>query len=138
MNNSLIIYCDGGSRGNPGEAAYGFVVYNEKNETMYSEGKKIGIATNNIAEYTAVVKALQWVKESKMNPVSISFFFDSTLVTNQLKGLFKVKNEHLRSMVFSVKLLEKEIGAHFTYKSIPREQNKMADRMVNLALDNLI
>jgi len=135
---NIVIYCDGGSRGNPGEAAYGFVVFNNEKKVLYAEGKRIGIATNNVAEYTAVVKALQWVKENDQQVSSIAFFFDSTLVTNQLKGYFKVKNEGLRAMVFTIKKMEKELGIPISYQSVPRELNKDADRMVNLALDNQI
>ncbi len=135
---NIVIYCDGGSRGNPGEAAYGFVVFNNEKKVLYAEGKRIGIATNNVAEYTAVVKALQWVKENDQQISSIAFFFDSTLVTNQLKGHFKVKNEGLRAMVFTIKKMGKELGIPISYQSVPRELNKDADRMVNLALDNQI
>jgi ribonuclease HI len=133
----LTIFCDGGSRNNPGDAAYGFVVYKEGKE-IFKNGEKIGIATNNVAEYTAIVKALIWVKENMTTSTEVHFFLDSALAVNQMKGIFKVRNEGLRSLYFTVKSLEKIMGIKTVYTAIPREKNKEADRMVNLALDGKI
>lgn len=134
---NLIIFGDGGSRNNPGEAAYGFVVYENEKE-IYKQGKRIGIATNNVAEYTAVIEALRWVKDNRENVTRVDFFLDSALAVHQLNGRFKVKNEALRGLYFTVKSLEKTINASVSFTAIPREKNKAADRMVNMALDNLI
>lgn len=133
----VTIYGDGGSRNNPGDAAYGFVVY-EKGQEIYKEGKRIGIATNNVAEYSAVIGALKWVKDHKKDVRQIDFFLDSALAVNQLTGRFKVKNEHLRDLYFTVKSLEKIMQVDVSFTAIPREKNTAADKMVNMALDNLL
>lgn len=134
---NLTIYCDGGSRNNPGEAAYGFVVYDD-NKKIHEEGRRIGIATNNVAEYTAVIEALKWVTAHYKNTKKLMFFLDSSLAVNQLNGIFKIKSEHLRDLFFTIKSLEKMHQLSTVFTAIPREKNKAADRMVNLALDNLI
>ncbi|OIP57226.1 MAG: hypothetical protein COX79_02590 [Candidatus Levybacteria bacterium CG_4_10_14_0_2_um_filter_36_16] len=135
----FIIFTDGGSRGNPGEAAYGFVVQDGENEIIYQEGKRIGINTNNVAEYSGVVAALQWlVKNVDKDNITVQFFLDSQLVASQLGGLWKIKNENLRSLFFTIKSLEEKLEGKIFYHAIPREKNFAADRMVNLALDHKI
>ncbi len=134
-NISLIIHADGGSRGNPGEAAYGFVIYDQSRNKLYEEGKRIGQNTNNVAEYSGVVAALKWVKENAKNTKTVSFFLDSKLAVEQLNGRYKVKNENLRNLFFTAKSLESETGVKITYTHILRELNKDADKMVNWALD---
>ncbi|MBI4991557.1 ribonuclease HI family protein [Candidatus Gottesmanbacteria bacterium] len=137
----LFIYTDGGARGNPGRAAIGVVVKNEKQELLARLFRKIGEATNNVAEYQAVIAALEWLKEnSQINKFSnqqiIQFFLDSALVVNQLNGLFKVKNGDLRNLLVQVRQLEQELGGNISYQLIPREKNWQADALVNKALDN--
>lgn len=128
----LEIYCDGGARGNPGPAAYGFVVKN--NGQIIREQKEfIGIATNNVAEYTSVIAALKWLAKSYVGQ-DLNFFLDSQLVASQLSGLFKIKNSTIRNLVFEIQTLESEF-AQIRYTHIPREKNKEADRLVNQALD---
>jgi ribonuclease HI len=137
LSKTLTIYCDGGSRGNPGEASYGFVIY-EENTNLYEEGKRIGIQTNNFAEYSAVINALRWIAVNKKNIKTISFFLDSKLVVEQLSGRWRVKSESLRSLYHTIKTLELSLGAKINYTHVRREENTAADRMVNLALDNLL
>ena len=136
-NADFTIYADGGARGNPGPAAYGFVIYDEHGSNIYEEGRGIGNATNNVAEYSAVIAALKYVLSIKYKVLSIKFFLDSQLVAEQLSSRWKIKNENLRNLYFTTRELEKKIGAKFTYSSVPREQNQEADRLVNLALDNI-
>lgn len=136
-NKNLTIFGDGGSRGNPGEAAYGFVVSRD-GKAIYEEGKKIGVNTNNVAEYSAVIAALKYVSNIKYPISNIQFFLDSKLVVEQMNGRWKVKNETLRDMVTTAKNLERKLEIKITYEHVPREKNKEADRMVNLALDNLV
>ena len=133
---NLIVHADGGSRGNPGEAAYGFVIYNETRKKLYEEGKRIGVNTNNVAEYSGIVAALKWIKENAKNTKTVAFFLDSQLAVEQLSGRYKVKNENLRNLFFTAKSLESETGIKVTYTHVMRELNKDADRMVNMALDN--
>ncbi|MFI5265122.1 MAG: ribonuclease HI family protein [Candidatus Levyibacteriota bacterium] len=136
--NHLIIHGDGGSRGNPGEAAYGFVI-SQSGKVLYEEGKTIGINTNNVAEYSAVIEALKYVHKNKdLTYDAIHFFLDSKLVVEQMNGRWKIKNEILRNKFFTIKSLEKTLNSKITYVHIPREKNTEADRMVNLALDGLV
>lgn len=128
----LQVHCDGGSRSNPGHAAYGFVVKSDS-KIIKREGGYIGITTNNIAEYEAVVKALSWL-EKDFKGEDLEFYLDSNLVVSQLNGLFKVKNSKLRDYVVKIRtLLPSFKTVSFSY--IPRLQNKQADQMVNIALD---
>jgi len=128
------IFTDGGSRGNPGQAAYGFVV-KEDDKTIKKGFGAIGIATNNTAEYTAVIEALKFLENEKVSQ-ELNFFIDSLLVVSQLSGKFKVKNASIRDLVLKVKELEASFKK-ITYTHIPREENKEADALVNLALDNI-
>lgn len=128
----LKVYCDGGSRNNPGDAAYGFVV-EEDGKMVKREGEYIGIATNNVAEYTAIIKALSYLK-AHYPKKDVSFFLDSQLAVSQLSGLYKIKNPNIRELVLEIRKLENELG-QVSYTHVPRAQNKEADRMVNIALD---
>jgi ribonuclease HI len=136
--NQMIIHTDGGARGNPGPAAIGVVIKAEDNTLIHTISRRIGQTTNNIAEYSAVVAALEWIKGCMLPVVSCNFFLDSTLVVNQLNGLFKVKDGHLRELVLKVRILEQEIGLPIYYTYVPREKNKEADVEVNKALDSPI
>ncbi len=126
------VYCDGGSRNNPGHAAYGFVV-KVNGQTVKKDGGYIGIATNNVAEYTAVVEALLWL-ENNYQGEQLSFNLDSNLIVSQLSGIFKTKNADLRNFVVKIRGLENSFK-NINYRYIPREKNKEADQMVNIALD---
>ena len=130
------IFCDGGARGNPGPAGIGFVVFDQKNQVVVKKSKFIGSTTNNVAEYSAVVEALKWLKENNSKPrPRIKFFLDSMLVVNQLTGIFKIKSSHLRDFVIQVRSLENEVDGQISYQHIPREKNKIADGLANFALD---
>ncbi|SRR3972149_1597001 len=127
------VYCDGGARGNPGSAAAAFVVY--KNEKLIHKFSRfVGIATNNSAEYEALIMALDYVLEMKLLcPVKI--ILDSELVASQMKGKYKVKNENLQILFLKAKDLEKKIDANITYEWVSRDENKIADALVNEELD---
>ena len=131
----LKIFTDGGSRGNPGEAAYGFVIFS--NDSLIIEvGKYIGIATNNEAEYKGILNAILWIKENIKEKIDLlDFNMDSLLVCQQLKGVWKIKNANLKLLNEQIRLELKKLGINATFTHIPREQNKNADRMVNVALD---
>lgn len=132
----LTIYTDGASRGNPGPASYGFVIFSEKGEKIYSLGKYIGINTNNFAEYSAVVEALRYLSKQKdKSNFSLKFFMDSRLVAEQLSGRFKVKSSTLKLLVEEVKALLLNFKS-VTFLHIPREKNYLADSMANKALDS--
>lgn len=136
---ALNIFTDGGARGNPGPAAYGFVIRNEQGEILAEVGRTIGHATNNIAEYTAIEKAWKWIAENKDSLPhlrKINFLMDSNLAVSQLNGLYKIKNPNLREILFKIKVIEQELAVPSFYSHIPREENKEADKLVNMALDN--
>lgn len=134
----IIIFTDGGARGNPGPAALGVFITNKENKVLAKMGKYLGETTNNIAEYSAIVEALKWSIENKKKEQIGKIFFnmDSLLAYSQLVGLYKIKNEKIREMVFEIKKMEVELAIPIYYKHIPREKNKQADAMVNFALDN--
>lgn len=138
MKNNYIAFADGGSRNNPGEAAYGFVVYDGDKQELFKTGKRIGIATNNVAEYRGVIECLRWIQDnSEVQNPTVEFFVDSTLIANQLMGRFKINSGTLRGLVYTVKAIERKLGK-VVYRQIPRKENMVADAQVNLALDNLI
>lgn len=132
------IYTDGGARGNPGPAAVGIHIEDKEGNHIVSIGKKIGHATNNVAEYSAVVEALDLVLELSQKVSKINFFLDSNLVVSQLNGVFKLKSPSLRNLLIKVRQKETETGSQISYTYIPRENNKIADGLVNRALDNLV
>lgn len=138
---SINVYTDGGSRGNPGQSAIGVYVTDSDNKEIAGFGKKIGIATNNVAEYKAVIEALNWIIENKniiTQDTKINFFLDSKLVCSQIIGIFKVKNPDLLSLLYEVRDREAQINSPIFYKHIGREQNKKADMYVNEALDSIM
>lgn len=132
------IHTDGGSRGNPGKAAIGVVIQEAvTGDVVASFGKKIGITTNNVAEYSAVISALSYVVEHlNQKGNDVNFFLDSSLVVNQINGLFKVKDANMRTLMVQVRELEQQVDGRITYAYVPREQNSAADIEVNKALDS--
>lgn len=132
---SVVVYVDGASRGNPGPAAVGTAVYTESGEELYSRGKRIGRATNNVAEYRAVMEGLAVARELGANAVVVRL--DSELVYRQLMGVYRIKHPDL-------KRLGEDVGraaAAFDrceFQQIPREENREADRIANTALNSPI
>lgn len=135
---TLNIYTDGGSRGNPGAAAIGVYIENDLGAVLAAIGKAIGNGTNNVAEYRAILEGLDWIIENKTkmpNLTRINFLMDSNLAASQLNGVYKIKNANLRNLIFAAREKEALIGLPIYYSHIPREENKKADRLVNIALD---
>ena len=135
----IIIYTDGGSRGNPGPAALGYVIMDAGGSVLKRQGEAIGKATNNEAEYQAVVAALKKAKQmlgkEKLKQTRIDVHMDSQLAVEQLSGRYKIENEKLQPFFMEIWNLRVELGGNVTFTHVPREQNKEADRMVNEALD---
>lgn len=132
------IFTDGGARGNPGPAAVGVFISDDKKK-IAGFGEKIGISTNNVAEYKAVIAALDFLIKNKgiiEDDLNVSFFLDSKLVCSQINGLFKIKEPKLRELLFIIREKEADLKINIRYFYIPREKNKEADRLVNAALDN--
>lgn len=139
MIDTVNVFTDGGARGNPGPSAIGVYIEDGTNRKLAGFGRRIGIATNNVAEYKAVIEALDWLIENKKEfskDTKVNFFLDSKLVCSQIIGIFKVKNANLRDLLLSVRDREAQITLQIYYKYIPREQNAKADTFVNKALDN--
>jgi ribonuclease HI len=126
------LFADGGSRGNPGPSAAGFVVVDESNTTVHIDNKYLGLTTNNQAEYHALIMGLEWCIKQHIPVVHV--YLDSMLVVNQLKGIFKVKNRELWTLYETAKALS-ESFEKFSITHVPRELNKLADAEVNKALD---
>ena len=132
---SIKIYADGGSRGNPGPSALGYVLMTIDDKVIKQNGVYLGITTNNQAEYKALLFALEDALELGSSDVTV--FMDSLLVVNQLKGSYKVKNLDLKPIYQQIMdLVTKFNGVTFTH--IPRELNKLADLEVNKCLDSVI
>lgn len=136
--NRLIIYTDGGARGNPGPAALGVVIQDAEGHTIKNWGTAIGIATNNDAEYQAVVAALQKTKAmlggKKAKETSLDMRMDSQLVCRQLNGEYKIEEERFFPYFMKIWNLKMDF-TRVTFTHIPREKNKGADREVNHVLD---
>lgn len=135
--NKLTVFGDGGSRGNPGEAAYGFAIFDSNNKQLFAEGKRLGVASNNVAEYSSVIGAFEWLINN-CEVAEVDFFLDSLLVASQMNSKFRVKHPDMKKLFLQAKELEKKLNAKVTYNQVPRAQNKIADKLVNDALDNLI
>ena len=134
----VIVYTDGGSRGNPGPAALGVVIQDTARHTIKAYGEALGLKTNNEAEYSAVVSALKKIKalfgKEKTKNMKVEMRMDSELVMRQLTGKYKIEMGKLFPLfiaVWNLKMDFKEVSFHH----VPREENKEADRMVNEALD---
>jgi len=132
-NTRLIVYTDGGSRGNPGPSASGYVIMDEKKRVLQEGGEYLGITTNNQAEYQAVRIALEACIE--LGARDVDFFIDSQLVVRQMNGEYKIKNRDLWPIHESIKQLAAGIGK-VTFTHVYREDNKLADAKVNEVLDN--
>ena len=127
------IFADGGSRGNPGPSASGFVVLDMEDNVLVDKGIYLGVTTNNQAEYTSLKLALEECK--KMGVKEVQVYMDSLLVVNQMKGIFKVKNRDLWPLHDAIKQIAKGFDK-ISFSHVPRELNKLADAAVNRALDD--
>lgn len=123
------VFTDGGARGNPGPAAAAYVVVDGAGKVREKCGKYLGVASNNEAEYQAVIEALAAVPDQRL-----AFYLDSLLVVSQLNGVWKVKEPRLRELLLKARTLE--AGRQITYSHVPRSQNALADLLVNETLDS--
>ena len=123
---------DGGARGNPGPAAYGYVLEAEDGTVLAAHGETIGVATNNVAEYSALIAGLEKALELGVGEVEV--VSDSELMVKQMLGEYRVKNEALRELSQRAAQLARQVGA-VSYRAVRREHNELADRLVNEALD---
>lgn len=132
----LVIHTDGGSRGNPGPAACAFVAELE-GDIVGNGSKFLGTNTNNFAEYSGVILALNWLlkNESDYNGRDVMFLLDSELVVKQLNGIYKIKKQDLLTLSLTVRKLVTGFSGKIIFRNVPREQNKKADLLLNQELD---
>jgi ribonuclease HI len=123
---------DGGARGNPGPAAYGYVLEAEDGTVLDARGGTIGVATNNVAEYRALIEGLRRAVEVGVDELTV--VSDSELIVKQMRGEYRVKNAALRALSLEAVELARQVG-RVTYTAVRREHNDLADRLVNEALD---
>ena len=126
------LFTDGGARGNPGPAAYAYVLEAEDGTVLASLGQAIGVATNNVAEYSALVAGLEQAVELGVDELEV--VSDSELMVKQMRGEYKIKNEALRGLSLDAARFAQRLG-RVTYTAVRREHNVLADRLVNEALD---
>ena len=129
---TIKVFCDGGSRGNPGPAASGVVFTTTDDKTIATFSQYLGVATNNVAEYQAMNLALKKLADFSFSKVE--FYLDSELVVKQLKGEYRVKNNDLR--VIYHEIVKALGGLSDTISHVRREYNKLADQAVNDCLDS--
>ncbi len=127
-----VAFIDGASRGNPGPSSIGVVFHDEKGKLVKKLSEKIGLTTNNHAEYCALIFALQ--EAIMMGVRELDVFTDSELLARQFSGEYKVREESLKVLYFLVRHLRQGFK-RLTVKHVPREQNKLADQEANKALD---
>jgi ribonuclease H / adenosylcobalamin/alpha-ribazole phosphatase len=123
---------DGGARGNPGPAAYGYVLEDESGTVLAAHGERIGIATNNVAEYSALIAGLE--KAAELGVEEVEVVSDSELMVKQMTGEYRIKNEALQDLAADARRAARRVGK-VSYTAVRREHNELADRLVNEALD---
>ena len=126
------LFTDGGSRGNPGPAAYAFVLEASDGTVLDAQGEAIGVATNNVAEYSALVAGLERAVELGVDELEV--VSDSELLVKQMRGEYRVKNRALQDLFLDASRLARKIHG-VTYTAVRREHNELADSLVNEALD---
>ncbi len=126
------LFTDGGARGNPGPAAFAYVLEAENGTVLAAHGEAIGVATNNVAEYRALVAGL--AKAAELGVDEVEVISDSELLVKQMRGEYRVKSAALRELSLEAARLARELRS-VSYTAVRREHNELADRLVNEALD---
>ncbi|HEX6789278.1 MAG TPA: ribonuclease HI family protein [Gaiellaceae bacterium] len=129
---TIRLFTDGGARGNPGPAAYAYVIEDEDGVVLAQHGERIGVATNNVAEYRALIEGLSRALELGVGPLEV--VSDSELMVKQMRGEYRVKNDALRELQQQAARRAREVG-EVSYTHVRRAHNELADRLVNEALD---
>lgn len=138
MGGKIRIYTDGASRGNPGKAATGVVITDESGNELLTHKNFLGVMTNNSAEYTALIESVKALKRSDLEYDEIEFYCDSELVVKQIRGQYKIKHKDLIKLSLEFWKEIRSFNKNFTITHIPREQNKIADRLANEAIDEYV
>ncbi len=131
---SLVAYVDGGSRGNPGIAGYGVHIVDERGQALAGLSGALGVRSNNYAEYSGLIAALDYAHSNRFEKVTI--FADSELMVRQINGVYKVRSPHLKKLFKQARSLIDRFQ-EFSIQHVPRAQNCEADRLANLAMDSL-
>ena len=134
----LKVYTDGASRGNPGLSGAGIVIFDETGKIISEEKQFLGVMTNNAAEYSALILSLEAIRKLKNNKTQIPavrFYSDSQLMVNQITGKFKVKDLQLSKFHKEFLTTAKKMNLDFSAIHIPRNENKLADKLANKAID---
>jgi ribonuclease HI len=126
------LWTDGGARGNPGPAAFAYVLETEDGTVLDARGEAIGVATNNVAEYSALVAGLRRAAEAGVRELDVRS--DSELMVKQMRGEYRVKNRDLQTLFLDASRAARDVGS-VSYTHVRREHNELADRLVNEALD---
>lgn len=126
------LFTDGGARGNPGPAAAAYVLEADDSTVLAAHGEAIGVATNNVAEYRALVAGLEKARDLGVRELEV--VSDSELLVKQMRGEYKVKNAALQELSLRAARVAREVG-RVSYTAVRREHNELADRLVNEALD---
>ena len=126
------VFSDGASRGNPGLSGCGFIVYDDQDNIVKESAFPIGLSTNNIAEYTAVLEAAKYL-DSNHKPFEADFFLDSELIVKQVNGQYRVKDSKLK--VIYLELIKILSSANYTFAHVRREKNTVADKLSNIGCD---
>jgi ribonuclease HI len=136
--NYFTIFSDGGARGNPGDAAYGWLLFDPNGQLIQLNGKYIGVATNNLAEYTGILEALKYAKKNKkgfdQEISNLKCVLDSELIVKQLNKQYKVKNQELKKLYIQIQDILKDFE-HVEFTHVRRENNIHADKLVNIILN---
>lgn len=137
-DNKIVVYTDGGSRGNPGPSGVGVVIANSRGQAIKKYSHEIGVRTNNEAEYEAVIFALQKIRhlfgKQKTRDLEVEIRMDSELVARQLGGKYKIIEENFFPLFIKIWNLKMDFG-NISFTEIPREKNREADRLANEAMD---
>ncbi|MBA2294069.1 MAG: ribonuclease HI family protein [Actinobacteria bacterium] len=129
---NAVLWTDGGARGNPGPAAFAYVLEAEDGTVLAAHGETIGVATNNVAEYSALVAGLG--RAGELGVTTLELRSDSELMVKQMRGEYRVKNKDLQGLFLDASRAARALGS-VTYTHVRREHNELADRLVNEALD---
>ncbi len=128
----ITAYFDGGARGNPGPAGFGVYIVDDGGQVLAEIAEGIGVATNNVAEYRGLLAALGWAVDHGVTALHVRG--DSLLLVQQMRGIYRVKNEGLLPLYREARHLCARIGP-VTFEHVPRDQNKQADRLSNIGMD---
>ncbi len=134
----VIVFTDGGSRGNPGISGYGLVISDDHHKILFQEARFLGVMTNNEAEYSGLIGALNWLVQNrdKYGISEVHFNSDSQLLVRQLQGVYRVKAPNIKPLFNSAQTLLSRLNIPYKFTDVRREFNQLADQLANQAMDS--